>query len=135
MRMPLGAILCLATTAVAVGGCGGGTEDPPDVPGTGRAGEELSITAREYLFTPNRITLRGSDGRGAVDQPISLRNQGELAHNIEIMDGDRPVARLRSFPSGQTRELRASLAPGTYDFVCTVADHDEKGMRGSLTVR
>jgi len=104
------------------------------VPGSGRAGEPLTITAREYLFTPNRISLRGAKGK-RIDQPVALRNQGELAHNIEILDGDRPVAKLRSFPAGQTRDLTATLAPGTYDFICTVADHDEKGMRGTITVR
>lgn len=126
--------LCLAAAAVGLLGCGGGSKDPPDLPGSGRAGKELTITAREYVFTPNRITLRGANGK-PVAQEISLRNQGELAHNIEISNGDRLVAKLRSFPAGQTRSLKAKLAPGTYDFVCTVADHDEKGMRGTLTLR
>jgi plastocyanin len=133
MRMPFGPILCAAGAACALASCGG-TEDPPEIPGSARAGEPLTITAREYLFTPNRITVRGADHK-PFTQPISLRNQGELAHNIEILDGDRTVARLRSFPAGQTRELRARLGPGTYDFVCTVADHDEKGMRGTIAVR
>jgi plastocyanin len=133
MRMPFGPTLCAAATALALASCGG-TEDPPDIPGSGRAGEQLTITAREYVFTPNQITVRGAKG-GAELQPVTLRNQGELAHNIEILDGDRPVAKLRSFPAGQARDLKAKLAPGSYRFICTVADHDEKGMRGTITVR
>jgi plastocyanin len=131
--MPFGPTLCVLGAALALSACGGDTE-PPDLPASGRAGQDLSITAREYVFTPNRITLRGAGGEN-VDQPIELRNQGELAHNLEILDGDREVAKLRSFPAGKTRDLSAKLAPGTYDFICTVADHDEKGMRGTITVR
>lgn len=131
MTMPFGLALCLTGAALAVAGCGG-TEDPPDIPETARAGKPLTLTAREYLFTPNRITLRGG---APARQRIALRNQGELAHNIEIFEGDRLVGKLRSFPSGQTRSLSVPLAPGSYRFVCTVADHDEKGMRGTLELR
>jgi hypothetical protein len=149
MTMPFGLALCLAGAALAATGCGG-TEDPPDIPRTAAAGKPLTLTAREYLFTPNRITLRGgsdaagttggaspgeSDGSGATRQRIALRNQGELAHNIEILRGDELVGKLRSFPPGQTRSLTVSLPPGGYRFVCTVADHDEKGMRGTLELR
>jgi plastocyanin len=133
MSMPFRPSLCIAAALAALAGCGG-AEDPPDLPGSGRAGEPLTITAREYLFTPNRITLRGASGK-PVGQQVSLRNQGELAHNIEISQDGRLVAKLRSFRAGQTRGLRALLAPGEYNFICTVADHDEKGMRGTLTVR
>jgi plastocyanin len=133
MRMPLGPTLCAAGAALALAACGGDT-DPPDIPGSARAGERLTITAREYLFTPNRITVRGAAGKPEI-QPITLRNQGTLAHNIEILDGDGSVAKLRSFRAGETRNLQARLAPGEYRFICTVADHDEKGMRGTLTVR
>lgn len=144
--MPFGLALCLTGAALAVAGCGGGTEDPPDIARTAEAGKPLILTAREYLFTPNRITLRG-DGKqsGAAPSPsgsssvtrqrIALRNQGELAHNIEIFEDDRRVGKLRSFPPGQTRSLSVPLPPGSYRFVCTVADHDEKGMRGTLELR
>ena len=135
MTMPFGLALCLTGAALAATGCGG-TEDPPDIPRTAEAGTPLTLTAREYLFTPNRITLRGeTDGRDTTRQRIALRNQGELAHNIEVFRGDRRVGKLRSFPPGQTRSLTLTLPPGSYRFVCTVADHDEKGMRGTLELR
>ena len=133
MTMPFGRILCGAGAALALAGCGGDV-DPPDLPETATAGEPLIVTAREYLFTPNRITLRGAGGK-PVAQRIDLRNQGELAHNIEILRDERVVGRLRSFPAGQQRDLTVDLPPGDYRFICTVADHDEKGMRGTLTVR
>jgi plastocyanin len=131
--MPFRPSLSVAVALVALAGCGG-AEEPPDLPGAGRTGETLTITAREYFFTPNRVTLRGSEGKRFA-QPVSLRNQGELAHNIEISRDERVVSKLRSFRAGETRTTLPTLAPGRYEFVCTVADHDEKGMRGTLTVR
>jgi plastocyanin len=133
MTMPLRRTLCLAFAAVGLAGCGG-TEDPPDIPKTLSTGQPLEVAAREYLFSPNRVTVRGAPARG-VRQRIALDNRGELAHNIEILDGERIVGRLRSFPAGQRRDLTVDLPPGEYRFVCTVADHDEKGMRGTLRIR
>jgi len=133
MTMPFGRTLVAAGAALALASCGG-AEDPPNLPASGQAGEPLIVTAREYLFTPNRITLRGAGGE-PVRQRIVLRNQGELAHNIEVLDEERVLGKLRSFPAGQERALTVRLAPGKYDFICTVADHDQKGMRGTLDVR
>ena len=133
MTMPLGRTLSVAGATLALAGCGG-TEDPPDVPATVSAGKPLTVVAREYLFSPNRVTIEGAPAKGAR-QRIALENRGELAHNIEILAGDRLLDKLRSFPAGQRRELNVDLPPGDYRFICTVADHDEKGMRGTLTVR
>lgn len=126
------AVATALLAAAALGACGG-TGDPPDIPATVRAGDPLEVAAREYVFAPNRVTIR--DGGAPVSQRIVLRNRGELAHNVEVLDGDRVVGELRSFPAGEERALTVRLPPGEYRFVCTVADHDEKGMRGTLTVR
>jgi plastocyanin len=133
MTMPLGRTLCAAGAAVALAGCGG-PEDPPDLPKSIAAGQRLSIAAREYVFAPNRVTVEGAPTAG-VGQRIELFNRGELAHNIEVLDGDRIVGRLRSFEPNQQRAFSVRLPKGDYRFVCTVADHDEKGMRGTLKVR
>jgi plastocyanin len=133
MTMPLGRTLCAAIAAVGLAGCGS-SEEPPDLPATVAAGKPLTVDAEEYVFSPNRVTIEGAAPEG-VSQRIELDNHGELAHNIEILDGDAIVGKLRSFPGGQERGLTVDLPRGEYRFVCTVADHDEKGMRGTLKVR
>jgi plastocyanin len=133
MTMPLGRTLCVAAALAGLAGCGG-SEEPPDLPATVAAGKPLTVDAEEYLFSPNRVTVEGAAARG-VSQRIDLDNRGSLAHNVEILDGERIVGKLRSFPAGQRRGLTVDLPPGDYRFVCTVADHDEKGMRGTLKVR
>jgi len=133
MTMPLGRTLCVAGAALALASCGG-TEDPPDLPKSIAAGQPLTVVGREYVFAPNRVTVKGAPA-GGVRQRIELVNRGDLAHNIEVLDGDRIVGRLRSFPPGQQRSLSVRLPKGDYRLICTVADHDQKGMRGTLKVR
>jgi plastocyanin len=133
MTMPLGRTLCVAGALLGLAGCGG-SEEPPDLPATIAAGQPLTVKAKEYVFSPNRVTIESASRPGAR-QRIELDNRGTLAHNIEILDGDDVVGRLRSFPAGQERGFAVDLPPGAYRFVCTVADHDEKGMHGTLDVR
>jgi plastocyanin len=133
MTMPFGRTLCLVGATLGVAGCGGSNE-PPDLPATVTAGQPLTVNAKEYFFSPNRVTIKGAPPKG-TRQRIELDNRGTLAHNIEILDGDEVVDRIRSFPAGQERNLTVDLPPGDYRFICTVADHDEKGMHGTLKVR
>lgn len=133
MTMPLGRTLCLAGALLGLAGCGG-SDEPPDLPATVAAGQPLTVDAKEYFFSPNRVTLEGTPPKG-TSQRIELDNVGTLAHNIEILDGDEIVDRIRSFPAGQERSLTVDLPRGDYRFICTVADHDEKGMHGTLRVR
>ena len=133
MTMPSKRTLCLAGALLGLAGCGG-SEEPPDLPATVSAGKPLTVDAKEYVFAPNRVTIKGAPAKG-TRQRIELDNRGSLAHNIEILDGDNVVGKLRSFPAGQERGLTVDLPPGDYRFICTVADHDEKGMHGTLAVR
>ncbi len=133
MTMPFKRTLCVAGALVGIAGCGG-SEAPPDLPATVAAGEPLTVAAEEYVFAPNRVTIAGAPA-GGTRQRIELDNRGTLAHNIEILRGEDVVGQLRSFPAGQERGLAVDLPRGSYRFVCTVADHDEKGMHGTIEVR
>ena len=93
--------------------------------------QPIRVSADEYAFDPGRITVTGASGTLTV----TLVNRGTLAHNITVLEGERRVAGLRSFPAGEERSFRARIGPGEYRLVCTVADHEEKGMRGELEVR
>ena len=127
----LGAILC-ASAAFAAGGCSE-DEEKPGRSVTVRPEESVDVVADEYRFDPERILVK-SAGRN-VRLRVILDNRGSLAHNIHILDGEREIAGLRSFPPGEEHLLSANLMPGEYDFVCTVADHEELGMVGRLEIR
>lgn len=93
------------------------------------AGDSVRMTADNYFFDPGRIEAAGGE-----PLRFTLRNRGELAHNLKVLDGDRELGGVQSFPAGEERSFRVAVAPGRYKFVCTVADHRELGMEGELLV-
>ncbi|MDQ3433360.1 MAG: hypothetical protein M3481_01515 [Actinomycetota bacterium] len=120
-------VLCVALAALA--GCGG--DDPPTRTVRVGAGEPVRVSGSEYTFDPGRIIVAGGPARLRV----TLDNQGDLAHNIKVLDGDAEIGGLSSFPAGEERTTTVAVEPGRYRLVCTVADHEELGMEGELQVR
>ncbi|MGH8572615.1 MAG: plastocyanin/azurin family copper-binding protein, partial [Gammaproteobacteria bacterium] len=125
------AAILFICAAMLAGGCS--DDDQPVRTVSVRPGATVEMKAEEYRFDPGRVAVR-ADGLEARQQ-IVLANRGSLAHNIHIRDGERTLAKTPSFRPGEERSVRLGLPPGTYDFLCTVADHEEKGMVGKLEVR
>jgi plastocyanin len=51
------------------------------------------------------------------------------------MKDGRVVGGTPSFPAGESRTARLHVARGDYEYLCTVGDHAELGMTGTLRVR
>jgi len=119
--------LTLALAALLAAGCGG--NDRPGGTVTAPAGGSVHVTGKEYSFDPSTIVVRGA---GTVR--LTLANKGSLAHNIKVEKDGRVVGGTPAFPAGETRSATVRLARGTYDFLCTVGDHAELGMKGKLKV-
>jgi plastocyanin len=115
---------------LAAAGCGGDDDGTPTRTVTTDAGGTLRVTAREYSFDPNRVVV--SDA-GAVR--IVLRNDGDLAHNVHLERDGEDVGGTPSFSAGGSKSVRLDLRPGAYRMLCTVGDHAELGMTGTLTVK
>jgi mono/diheme cytochrome c family protein len=65
--------------------------------------------------------------------PIELvmPNPSPLQHDIALQgDGKGPVV-----GTGGSSRFTATLKPGKYEFLCTVPEHAEGGMKGTLTVK
>jgi len=65
---------------------------------------------------------------------LQLRNIGEDDHDLVIRsrrDGRRVAASPEVHP-GRGAEVRVRLRPGRYLLFCSVADHEERGMRVEL---
>ncbi len=125
MRSPT---LTLAALAV-LSGCGG--DDKPLRTATVPGASPIVIEADEYSFDPGDVIVTGAPG----ELRITLDNVGTLAHNIHVLDGDRDIGGVRSFPPGEQRDATVRVSPGKYRLVCTVGDHEELGMKGELEVR
>jgi plastocyanin len=128
MRRPAVAI---ALCACLAGGCGsddegegGRTEIFP------AEGGGVEVVGREYSFDPATVVVAG----GPAQINIALENRGSLAHNLKLFRDGREVGGTPTFPGGGTRSGWVKLDLGTYRMVCTVGNHEELGMVGTLEV-
>jgi len=118
--------------AVAVSAClfaACGDEDEPVRTVTVQQGGTARVVGTEYAFDPSTLVVRAGGVR------IELVNEGSLAHNLRVLDGERDLGGTPTFPGGRTEAGEVDLDRGTYRMVCTVGDHEELGMTGTLEVR
>jgi plastocyanin len=119
--------LPLAAFVLLVASCGG--DDQPSRTLTAPADGAVRVIAKEYSFDPSTIVMRGP---GTLR--LSLENEGSLAHNLKVIDDGRELGGTPSFPGGESRSAQVRVEAGTYELVCTVGDHAELGMKGTLEV-
>lgn len=138
MRTPL---LAALTAAALLAGCGGSGDGKGDSGGGSKAktlevdaGQKIEFTADEYSFGPSKVIVTATDAE-PIDLEFSLKNDGSLAHDLHVVKDDQDLGGTPIFGPGKTDEGKATLAPGSYEFICTVGDHAQLGMKGTLTVR
>jgi plastocyanin len=120
--------LTLALCALLVAACG--EEDEPARTVTAPANAKLRVVGNEYSFDPSTIVLQG-----AGTLTLTLRNDGSLAHNLRLFRGEEELDGTPTLPAGAADSTRLNLEHGSYRMVCTVGDHEELGMTGTLRVR
>jgi hypothetical protein len=65
-----------------------------------------------------------------------LKNNGQDDHDLAVRNAHgRIVASTGVVRHGALGKLRVRLRPGRYVLVCTLADHEARGMRAVLVVR
>jgi hypothetical protein len=65
-----------------------------------------------------------------------LKNNGQDDHDLAVRNArGRIVAATGVVRHGALGQLRVRLRPGRYVLVCTLADHEARGMRAVLVVR
>jgi hypothetical protein len=65
-----------------------------------------------------------------------LKNNGQDDHDLAVRTArGRIVASTGVVGHGALGQLRVRLRPGRYVLVCTLADHEARGMRAVLVVR
>ena len=121
--------LALAALAAALAGCGGDEQKEASKPVTVPADRELRIVGSEYEFEPAQVIVTG-EGR----VKLTLDNRGSLAHNVRLFRDGRDVGGTPTFQGDTPRSGSVRLASGEYQMICTVGNHEELGMKGSLDV-
>ena len=112
-----------------LGACGGDDGESETRSVTVKPNSTLRVTAKEYSFNPAHVVVSG-----AGPLTIRLENAGSLAHNLKLRKGEEDVGGTPTFPAGETRSGRVNLQHGRYEMICTVGDHAELGMTGTLEV-
>lgn len=128
------AILPLLGTAALLGGCGDGDGHPVH-----DRDAVLHLRLEEYRIRPQALTVTATDVPTRVR--IVARNAGRLTHNVrveqELTDDSAPPIVYGGTPTAQpgaTVQADVELLPGRYRLVDTIANHENLGGYGELTV-
>jgi uncharacterized cupredoxin-like copper-binding protein len=113
--------------------------------GCGASGPKISVTLTDFAYTPNAFTVPAG-----AQVTLQATNNGSVEHEFAIMKKDTSVAppfgdkdegnifwELDEILPGTTKTatFTAPTEPGTYEVVCGLAGHIEKGMVATLTVQ
>jgi hypothetical protein len=79
---------------------------------------------------PQQLSVPGGGGL-----TVTVRNQGRLGHTFRIRGREKNVLSFTTVRPGEQRSRSFNLGPGTYTMYCALANHEELGMYGKLTVR
>lgn len=103
--------------------------DTVEGPGEGAAPQRVVIEARSYAYQPSAITV-------VREIPVwfVVTNAADIAHGFEV-EGHGLEEEIAEIPGGATDSLSVTFeTPGEYTIYCPVADHEGRGMTGTLTV-
>jgi plastocyanin len=121
--MPLARAAAVPLAAVVFAGCGG---DEP----TARARDgRVAIVLDDFSIRPQIVRAR--PGRLA----FAVVNRGRAGHNFHLRRGAGEPLELTTLFPGDRKTGRLRVSRGDYRMVCTVANHQELGMYGTLVVR
>ena len=131
------ALAAVATLASARSGSAAATASAAAAPAAGvdpRSGG-LEVALGEWSLGIEAKAVRP----GVVTFVVT--NRGKLVHGFEIErrggddDEDEDKFETDDLRPGQSERMTVRLVPGVYEIECSVGDHDDRGMIGTLTVR
>jgi hypothetical protein len=93
--------------------------------------QEVKITLVEWALQPSEAQVNGGRVRWVVT------NGGRSTHNLTVISpSGSEVGRTRDFePNESPQTFEATLAPGTYQMLCSIPGHAQAGQRGTLVVK
>lgn len=106
---------------------------------TGGSTSKASTAAdRDVLVTAADFSLNGAPLTATVGERIAftLQNHGGTDHEFEVLDpGGSTLGEVGPTAPGTTGTVILTFAKaGTYTFLCGLADHAGRGMKGTITV-
>ena len=115
--------VALVAMALALAGCGSA-----GAPVRERA-TTFTVTIDDYLIRPQE--LRVPKGRRLT---MTVVNRGRVGHSIRIRGATKNILAFDFVRPGESKTRTFSPATGTYTMYCVLANHEELGLYGKLTV-
>jgi len=112
--------------AITVVGKGGAVQA-----GTKAADRDVELTAVDYSFQLDDPGIKAGETIRFV-----MKNEGHQPHDLQVFTPDNKVlGQIDQTDPGKTGKATLTFAvPGTYRYICDVADHQARGMKGAFTV-
>ena len=89
----------------------------------------VKVTALSSGLKFNTKVLRAHPGK----IKLVFTNKSTVKHNVRIESGENELGGTKNIGKGQTT-ASVTLKKGTYNFYCSVAGHEDAGMKGKLIV-
>ena len=124
MRLRTLTPVALVAITLPLAGCGSAGEPVRE------RGTTFTVTLDDYLIRPQE--LRVPKGRRLT---IKVVNRGRLGHTLRIRGATKNILGFTTIKPGETKAREFRPAPGTYTMYCALANHEELGLYGKLTVR
>jgi plastocyanin len=125
------------STLLSVTACGGGDSQSEDQGNSSQssgsaetAGQTVSkVSMSDALkFSPATVTAT----QGAT---ITVANTGALKHDLKLRQGGKEVGGTELVDGGKSATFKVTVKPGSYEMFCSVAGHEQGGMKGTFTVQ
>jgi plastocyanin len=125
----------LVGALVLLGGCSSGGHKKQSGGSTVTVGhnQPIAFGAFEYRFEPKNVVVNSGSTKPTLVRFV-MRNNGSQGHDLHIEKDGRDLGGTPVLGPAQTKSGQATLSPGTYQFICTVGNHADLGMKGTLTV-
>jgi uncharacterized cupredoxin-like copper-binding protein len=120
--MPLRLVTVLALLALAGCGSAGAPVRTSDT--------SFTITLDDFTIRPQ--TLRVPKGKRLT---VTVKNEGRLGHTFRLRTkSGANVLAFTTIRPGDSKTRSFNQSPGNFTMYCVLANHEELGMRGRLTV-
>jgi plastocyanin len=111
------------------------TAAPPSTTAPSTTGAAAGATVAVEADPSGQLAfLQKSLSAPAGEVTFVLTNASPVPHNLSIEKDGQDLGATDVISGGATAELTLNLKPGSYEFYCSVGDHEAAGMKGTLTV-
>ena len=118
--MPRLAAALAALLALSACGSAPSAHDPDGV---------VELTIRDFRLRPQIVRAPGGD------LTVIVRNEGRLPHNLRIRGAGGTRVKVRSLLPGDSAARVIRLPKGDWRMFCSIANHEELGLYGTLVLR